>query len=267
MARKKNRYNKAHRNEQRRRAIARKLLTFLKLAGLVTAVGSMSLVFVVGYYAVIEAPYFQVKGVEITGCNRVERTALLERMGIKPGTNILGLNLNAITRSIENLDWVERVSIRRRLPDRLVVRLWEREPWLLIHLNRLYYLDKNGVVFKGIQRGDNMDYPVVTGISRELYFNNSLRSREVVGRVMRVATLIAESKAPFGFDQVSEIHVDEGDGITLIVNRGVKVHLGAGNFDKKFHRLTIVYNDLHERGRWPSVTTIDLDLGNRVLVT
>jgi len=239
----------------------------LKLMACLACVGGVSAVLVLGYYAVIQAPYFQVKGVEISGSNRVQRAELLKRMEINPGVNLLELNLRKIITSVESMPWIERASVRRRFPDHLVVRIWEYEPRALIQLEGFYYLDKQGTAFKRVEQGENLDYPVVTGIPKEMFYSNSAPAREILGRVTKVMTLLESEKTPLTMDQISEISVTQDKGITLVVKPGLKINLGTARFEEKFKRLEVVRQDLTDRGRWSRVKSIDLDLGNRALVS
>jgi cell division protein FtsQ len=268
MAQKKNRYNRAVRRRARWESLKKVLASISRWIGILILLAGVSGALVLAYFAVIRAPYFKIKGVEIAGCKKVNRSELLKKMGITEETNILNLNLGKINREIESIPWVERASIRRRLPDRLVVRIWEHEPRALIHLDHLYYLNRAGKAFKKIQPGDDLNFPVITGLSKALFFKESPRAKEVVVRVLAVLDFIEQSKAPFDLSQVSEIQVDEGDGLSLLVNQGnLKINLGLSSYEEKFRRLNVVREDLEKRGKWKRVKWIDLDLGDRVVVS
>jgi cell division protein FtsQ len=268
MAQKKNRYNKALRRRARRESLKKSLILVAQWMGIMALVAGISGALVLAYFGVIRAPFFKIKGVEITGCKKVDQSDLVRKMGITEETNILELNLQKVNREIESIPWVERASIRRRLPDRLVVRIWEHEPRALIDLDHLYYLSRTGKPFKRIQAGDDLNFPVITGLSKKLFFEEFLGSREVVDCVMSALDFIEQNKTPFDLSQVSEIHVDEGGSISLLVNQGnLKINLGLSSFEEKFRRLNVVRKDLERRGRWKRVKWIDLDLGDRVVVS
>jgi cell division protein FtsQ len=269
MARRKNRYIRSNPNKERVWTLGKALLTSLRWFGLIASVGGISTALVLSYYAIIKAPYFQVKGVEITGCRRVDHSTIIKSMGIKPGVNILELNLHRITKELQNVEWIERISIRRRLPDHVVVKVWEREPCALINLDCLYYLDKTGTAFKRTVSGDDLNYPIITGFSKEFFYGRSDRSREAMNRVFELINILDTNKAPFGLDQVSEIHVGQEDcNITVLLSRGeFKIHFGSDGFEKKLQRLVLIHSDLVQKGRLNKVKFIDLDLGNRVRVS
>jgi len=268
MTQKKNRYNKAVRRRTQRQSLKKYLAIIARWMGILTVVAGISGALVLAYFSVIHAPYFKIKGVEIAGCKKVNRSHILKKMGITEETNILDLSLRKINQEIESIPWIERASIRRSLPDRLVVRIWEHEPRALIHLDHLYYLNRAGKAFKKIQPGDDLNFPVITGLSQTRFLKESPRAQEMVVRVLAVLDLIEQNKAPFHLSQVSEIQVNEGDGLSLLVNQGsLKINLGLSSYQEKFRRLNVVRDDLEKRGKWKRVKWIDLDLGDRVVVS
>jgi cell division protein FtsQ len=268
MTHKKNRYNKAVRRRARVASVKKRLTSAARWLGIMALVAGVSGALVLAYFAMIRSPYFKIKGIEVEGCRRVDQTDLVRRMGISGETNILELNLQKINREIEGIPWVERASVRRRLPDRLAVHIWEHEPRALVSLDHLYYLSRTGKPFKRIEAGDDLNFPVITGLSREALFDNPLRAREVIDCVLWVLNYIEQNRVPFDLSQISEIQVSEGIGVSLLVSQGnLKIILGLSSLAEKFRRLNVVRDDLEKKGRWKRVKCIDLDFGDRVIVS
>jgi len=70
---------------------------------------------------------------EVHGTRRLDAAAVRETLAFAPGTPILDLDLVAARERVEALGWVASASVRRELPDRLVVALREHRPralWL-----------------------------------------------------------------------------------------------------------------------------------------
>jgi cell division protein FtsQ len=70
---------------------------------------------------------------EVHGTARVDTDRVRAALDVPPGTPILGADLDAARARVRALGWVDDASIRRELPDRLVVTLDEHEPralWL-----------------------------------------------------------------------------------------------------------------------------------------
>ena len=64
----------------------------------------------------------------VVGNRNVAQQALLESLGISPGTPLLFVDLLAASARVEALDWVRAAELRRQLPDQLLLRVYERDP-------------------------------------------------------------------------------------------------------------------------------------------
>jgi cell division protein FtsQ len=71
---------------------------------------------------------FAVANVSVEGRVREPREAILDALGVKRGTPILGVDLGAAKTRLEALPWVRRAEIERLLPDTIFVRIAERRP-------------------------------------------------------------------------------------------------------------------------------------------
>ena len=82
---------------------------------------------------------------------------------------------------------------------------------------------------------------------------------------MSVAALPLAKRTIFTLDQVSEIHIDDDNGVVLSTYRsGVPVQLGFNGFEKKLDRLEQIYADLEPK--LPVLKGIDLNVTDRVIV-
>ena len=177
---------------------------------------------------------------------------------------MLGLRLRRIGEQLAKNPWVEKVRVRRFFPHTLAIEVVEREPAAVVNMGYLYYLDRNGEVFKPLNEGDRLDYPVLTGMTEEDMGKDPAGSREVLKRVLGLIALI-EKGDTVRLEDVSEIHYDKGYGFTLFTaHGGVPVKLGNGAFDEKLARLARIYRDLLAQS--PAPVYIDLDYNDRIIV-
>lgn len=88
---------------------------------------------------------FTVSEVLVEGRAETEREVLLSTIGVRRGDAILDVDLEATRARIEDLPWVEEVSVARRLPDVLYVKLTERQPMAIWQFNRTFtVIDRDG---------------------------------------------------------------------------------------------------------------------------
>ena len=71
---------------------------------------------------------FTVANVVVEGREKTPEPMLRAALGVSPGDRLLGFSLDGARTRIEGLPWVERVTVERRLPGTVVVRLQERRP-------------------------------------------------------------------------------------------------------------------------------------------
>jgi len=212
---------------------------------------------------ILDSGYFNVTEVRVEYASRVNAEEIVDLSDIQYGASIFSLDLGMIGRKIEENPWIAEAEVLRVFPSEVLIRVTEREPVAIINLDYLYYIDKQGEVFKVLSGGDKLDYPVVTGITRDEVVDASgipLSLRCVLG-------MLGELKRSeiFTLDDVSEIHSDPNDGITLYtMERGVPVHFGKGALRAKLDNLEQIYAELEQRLH--GLKYIDLNVEDRVIV-
>jgi cell division protein FtsQ len=176
----------------------------------------------------------------------------------------LGMNLKRMGEHILQNPWVETVRINRYFPDGISISITEREPLAIVNMGFIYYLDKNAKVFKVLNQGDKLDYPVVTGFSEEELGSDPKGTREALQATCELLKILRE-KGAFILADVSEIHYDKGYGFTMFTASGaLPVKVGAGEFAAKMERFARIYGDL--MAQRPALQYIDLDYIDKIVV-
>ena len=140
----------------------------------------------------------------------------------------------------------------------------EREARAIIDLDYLYYVDRAGEVFKMLDAGDDLDYPVITGIDRQYLLDNPDKTQDSVNLALQLMDAL-ESRTLFNLDDISEIHFEEQEGLVMhTCIGGVPVRMGKQGFDTKLNRLESIYDDLEPR--LMALKYIDLNVTDRVIV-
>lgn len=107
---------------------------------------------------------FRVEEVLVTGRVQTDGPALLSALGVGRGDPIFALDPEAARRAIEALPWVRRVTVERRLPDSIRVRIEERRPMALWqHEQKLKLIDDVGSVLADRDLGAYAGLPLVVG--------------------------------------------------------------------------------------------------------
>jgi len=230
-------------------------------AALVTFTGAA----IYGLYLVVsKITLFSLKSIEVVSGKHLTREEILGLTGIEPGKNLLRMNLKLMGERILQNPWVETVKINRYFPDAISITVAEREPVAIVNMSFIYYLDRKGNVFKVLQHGDNLDYPVITGFNEEELNNDPKGTKEALETTCELLKILRE-KGAFILADVSEIHYDKGFGFTLFTASGaLPVKIGSGDFHGKIERFARIYKDLLVQ--LPTIRYIDLDYKDKIIV-
>jgi cell division septal protein FtsQ len=216
------------------------------------------------YKLLTSVTLFSLKSIDIATTRHLTRDEIIGLAGVEPGKDLFGLNLKRIGEHILQNPWVETVRINRYFPDAVSITITEREPVAIVNMGFIYYLDKKGNIFKVLNQGDKLDYPVVTGFSEEDLGSDPKGTREALEATCDLLKILHE-KGAFILADVSEIHYDKGYGFTLFTASGaLPVKVGAEDFPAKVERFARIYRDLMVQ--LPSIHYIDLDFNDKIIV-
>ncbi len=188
-----------------------------------------------------------VREIEIEGHVETPQKTILDTVGVRAGDPILFLDPAHAQATLEALPWVRTATVERHLPDRIRLRLTEREPLALWQSNgKLALIDVEGVV---IQRGKLARFrtlPVVIGGTApkkaQALFATLGREPELAARVA-TATLIGLRRWNLRLKNGVEIYLPEEGLATAWAT--------LGEYDRlegiTQHKVTVV--DLRLKGR------------------
>lgn len=187
------------------------------------------------------ARYLALQEVRFEGCVHSRPEELQASAEIKPGVNLLTLDLEKAAERMRSNGWVKEVWIERSLPGALKVRVTERVPIALVSYDGLFLVDTEGVPFKRLEADEQVDLPIITGLS----------PRDSCAPQVQEVCALLDTLAQRGVvarEKVSEVHVDAGQGITVYtLHDAVPIRLGTGDYDAKIDLLVKVQDDLSRR--------------------
>ncbi len=216
------------------------------------------------YRAIGSVTFFSLENIEVSSAKRLTRDEILGLTGITPGKDLLRMNLKRMGEQLLQNPWVETVRINRYLPNGISIVITEREPLAIVNMGFIYYLDNKGTIFKALNQGDKLDYPVITGFSEEEIGSDPKGTKAALLATCDLLKILKE-KGAFILADVSEIHYDKGYGFTMFTSSGaLPVKIGAGDFSAKIERFARIYRDLTAQGT--ALQYIDLDYNDKIIV-
>jgi cell division protein FtsQ len=229
---------------------------------LLSAVIFLSFIFIYVYGFIMCRPYFQIREVSVRGLRELTEKDILTSADIKLSQNILAINTKAVIRRVSSNQWVENVYVGKELPGRLVLEIKERTPLALVkQADDFYLMDVKGFVFKRLGKSDEVDLPVITGIT-----GKEQTKSQLVLSTLQLLKRLSNSREYSYLGTISEINIDDVFGISLISDNGLYLKLGTDSFENKLKKLGPVLADLENRGMKSRYLCIDLSDESKVTV-
>ncbi|TKJ41492.1 hypothetical protein CEE37_02715 [candidate division LCP-89 bacterium B3_LCP] len=181
----------------------------------------VSLVVIVGWFLspnvlqyLSQQECFKLEEVCFTGNEHIEETDLLSLLPEVIGINLFSLDLNIIKHAVLQHPWVLEASVHRRLPDRLLIRVEEKQPVALVKLKTLQAISASGDLLPLDKWHGAIDLPLIQAAK----FQNSLKDDKINNRrLMDITRSVAalKKRIPDLWLLISEITLDRKGRIVM----------------------------------------------------
>ena len=206
--------------------------------------------------------------IELSGNRIVSREAVLQQFVHDRNRSVLRIPLDVRRSQLEQIPWVESASVQRILPNRLRIELTERTPVALARNgNELALIDAHGVVLDR-PRGEDLHFPIVTGVSEDLPRDQREKRMQTYEAFMKDVDLVRGGSS----DRVSEIDLSNPKDLRVVMtglasandSQAVTIHFGSSEFTGKYKML--VDNFSQWQANAGHVQSIDLQYSRQVVV-
>ena len=197
--------------------------------------------------------------VEIMGVAHSARDNVASMFEKDYGRSIYLMPLRQRRDELLRLQWVKDARVTRVWPNRLQIRITEREPAAFVQLpgeTELPLIDTDGFILRP-EIQESLNLPILTGVTRQ----QSDDERRV--RVRRLRKLMNDSGELSA--KISEVDATDPDNLKVMQDAGVKaVTLILGNryFKRRLEKFRQNADDLLRRD--PSKTTFDLRIDGSI---
>lgn len=211
-------------------------------------------------------PAFAIKAIEVETDGVIAVDHLRRWAGVRKGDNLLALDLARVKRDLELVPAIESASVERILPNRVRIRIVEREPVAQVNVPRPrpgggveignYQLDPLGFIMLPVdirQRAslpteDESRLPVVAGINP----NDIQAGRRVETPQLRAALELIRAfagSAMAGLAELKRIDVSSPGVLVVTTGQGAEVVFGLDDFDLQLRRWRAIYEEGQKHGR------------------
>jgi cell division protein FtsQ len=214
------------------------------------------------------AEAFTVEAIAVEGAARLSEGEVLAVLADLRGARLGAVELETWRARVLALPWVGEASLRRVLPDTVVVTVTERQPMAVARLGReLYLLDWAGQLIDtfGPNYAD-LDLPLVDGMAAprsDAATGGLVVDRDRAALAVRVLTAVQASSALA--DRISQVDVtDARDAVVILEGDTALVRIGRERFVERLESYLDIVPVLRERV--PEIDYVDLRFDERVYV-
>ena len=250
-------------SRKRRRLI--QLLKKVERISLVVLVWLLGAAVLYGIYtAALLKPYFKVERIEVEGNLRaLSKEDVISKSGINMGDHLLRMPVGDIQDKLSKNPWIKEVAVHRKFPNKIWIYVTEYVPEAIVRTSDWYYVDRFGKFFKKLDRDDDKNFPVITGLE-EFTIKDKDGFQSKIVELLRVKKLYEESSMGEIYG-LSEVHFNSNWGVSVVtLVDPIELRLGFGPFREKINRLQIVYPAIRSHGG--IVAYIDLNSEGKVVV-
>lgn len=223
----------------------------------------VSICFLSLYNYLLTSPYMRLEQVDMTGVDPKMRDELIRMCGLDAGQGLLSLHLYELKRKMEAHPWIRTAKLERRFPHTLVVEVEKQTPAALARTDDFYYVNRWGEIFKQVSEAEDMDLPVITGLSTD-----NLQVQEELRRAMHVVGVLALEEGTWSLAELSEIHLGQDGVMSLYFNHmKAEVTFMWNELADKMEGLRQVAEHLNQSGKIDLVTRINLNYVDGAVVS
>ncbi len=224
---------------------------------------------------------FAIQQIDVTTDGVIAPEQLRRWTGVKPGANLIALDLAAVKRNLELVSAIDSVSVERVLPRTLKIRVTERDPIAQVNVPRadgvsgiavsVFQLDLDGMVMQPIDprlctvplAQMNSQLPVIAGLNAfQLQPGRRMESLPVQAALKLIAAFASSPMA--GLVDLRRVDVSAPGVVVATTGQGSEIIFGLDNFEQQLRRWRQIY-DLGMRQQ-RAIATADLAVANNVPV-
>ena len=178
---------------------------------------------VLGFFVYV--PFFTLNEIRLDGAKYLTQEDILRIGDIYMGEQLFRLETDVVQSRLSKDLRIEEVSVRRKLPHTLEIKIKERRPLATITCDYGYLdLDTNGIVIDSYKTIKTMQIPMITGATvHDLYIGDEI-DNELVKKILDFLKRLDEET----LNRLSEIAIVEADYIVMYsaTERPVQIRIG-----------------------------------------
>jgi len=233
---------------------------------------------------VYQNPAYAINRIDVYTDGVISPEQIRQWSGVRPGQNLLALDLSAIKLNLERVPHVKLAAVERVLPHTLRIRVVEREPLAVVYAPyqrasggfemHVLFLDEDGYVLPPLCRSQSAaaatefaeQYPVIVGIDpAELMPGKRLDLKTHRNLKAALDLVIAFDRSQMvGLDSLQRIDISSAEVLEVATRRGTQVTFPVSDPARQLRR----WHEICELGRrlGRTIESVDLAVSDNIPV-
>lgn len=224
---------------------------------------------------------FAIQRVDVKTDGIIAPEQLRRWAGVKPGANLIALDLARVKQNLEQVPMIDSVSVERVLPRTLKIRVTERDPIAQVIVSRLdgtsggvitlLQLDADGVVMPMLDPRLatvpspqlNVPLPLISGLNASVSPGDRIEQPQVQAALQLI---VAFAQSPMaGLVDLRRVDVGAPGVIVATTGQGSSITFSLDNMDQQLRRWRSIY-DYGRRMNKGDIASVDLSVKNNLPV-
>lgn len=188
-------------------------------------------------------PIFQIQTITVTGNDALSTEKVISLSGLSHGDNLFWCDATTAKKQLRHNPFVEKISIRRALPDEIILQITERKSVGYIMTTDGYVqVDREGRLLAIQQSLGNYRLPVISGVGlNELPELGGI----IQNKKLKQALDILQSCDVALLDNIAELNVGQEYYVLLYTNQQLEVRLGGlENLEQRLKDLNKILTEI-----------------------
>jgi cell division protein FtsQ len=208
---------------------------------------------------------YTIRQVALDGFRHLDRNEVLSLIHSSFRGNLMTLDILELRQRIEKFSWVKGVSVRKVYPDKLYIKIVEREPAGIARMDKLWLFDESGVFLDEYRPAEHaVDHPVLSGLHDA---SDPMAQDENLERIRRYVDFLKliDASGTRVSGRISEIDLTDTSDLVVIPLEGTpRVHLGYEKLPQRLDRfLKVVDRAMEENG---PIAEMDMRYEDKIIV-
>jgi cell division protein FtsQ len=228
---------------------------------------------------VYENPDFAIQQIDVQTDGVIAPEQLRRWTGVKPGANLIALDLASVKRNLELVSLIDSVSVERVLPRTLKIRVTERDPIAQVNVPcadgangivvSVFQLDADGMVMQPLDPRlctvpllqMNSQLPVIAGVNA--FQLQPGRRVELPQVQLALQLIVAFDKSPMaGLVDLRRVDVSASGVLVATTAQGGEITFGLDNLDQQLRRWRQIYD--YALSRKSNIASVNLAVANNI---